>query len=134
MDHKRIYIERKKSIATIVRDVLREEDEYEEDDDFRRRMSILEQRFSLDESNSSIPEQTVEQDDATQIGGTCKMQELPNEGNSRNGSSKHIDTPITVGGNDSDPSALTSEHKVSEGTSSTSLQGTAQQQDLQVIM
>ncbi len=132
MDHKRLYIERKKSIATIVRDVLREEDEYEEDDDFRRRMSILEHRFSLDESSPSNLEQCVEQGDDNQIGETPERKELPKEGDSCEDNPVGENIVSTSSTSTNEPKSDGS--KLGSSNSDSSLQESFQQRNLQVII
>ncbi len=132
MDHKRLYIERKKSIATIVRDVLREEDEYEEDDDFRRRMSILEHRFSLDESSSTNPEQSVEQGDDNQIVETPERKGLSKEGNSCEDNTVGENIVSTSFSSTNEPKSDGS--KLGSSNSDSSLQESFQQRNLQVII
>ena len=50
-------MERKRSIATIVRDVLREEDELDDEDDVRRRLSLLDS--SLHEEDEEEREEAI---------------------------------------------------------------------------
>ncbi len=49
-----MYMDRKRSIATLVRDVLREEDEMEEDDDARRKLSFLDTTLKEDEEDDAM--------------------------------------------------------------------------------
>ena len=51
MDPKPLYMGRKRSIATIVRDVLREEDEMDDDDEVRRRLSQLDESLQEEEDD-----------------------------------------------------------------------------------
>ena len=51
MDPKPLYMGRKRSIATIVRDVLREEDEMDDDDEVRRRLSLLDRSLQEEEDD-----------------------------------------------------------------------------------
>ena len=52
MDPKPLYTGRKRSIATIVRDVLREEDEMDDDDEIRRRLSLLDRSLQAEEEDT----------------------------------------------------------------------------------
>ena len=52
MDPKPLYMGRKRSIATIVRDVLREEDEMDDDDEVKRRLSLLDRNLQEEEDDA----------------------------------------------------------------------------------
>ena len=52
MDPKPLYMGRKRSIATIVRDVLRQEDEMEDDDEVRRKLSLLDRSLDAEEDDT----------------------------------------------------------------------------------
>ena len=55
-------MDRKRSIATIVRDVLREEDELDDDDDIRRRLSLLDSSLQEDEEESEEAMKRMEEE------------------------------------------------------------------------